>query len=90
MVRRISKDMFELVRGLWKILAGWHVLIWTFCIYTTYWANEQADTYLVMKFEYYQNQNATVVPVPMTDLQTPEDDDLIFTDDINGEIVFDE
>ena len=40
MIRRISKDMYDLVIGLWKILAGWHFLIWTLCMYTAYWANE--------------------------------------------------
>lgn len=97
MVTRLSKDMYQLIRSLWKILAGWHFLIWTFCMYTAYWANEQADTYLLIKYDFYQNHNndnATIVPVPVTDvtyvddMPKREEDNYILTDDV--EITFDE
>ena len=89
MVKRLSKDMAELIRSIWKFTTGWHMIIWTFAIYTCYWTNEQADTYLELKYQYFQNVTHSIGVVdPVEDMPLMQnltdwgaEDDFLLTDE---------
>jgi hypothetical protein len=85
MVRRLSKDMAALIKGLWKMLGTCHAVIGVCAVFTVMWANEQADQYLEIKHDFYATQEADQVQVesdPIYDFvpQLPEDDEFVFTD----------
>ena len=58
MTKRISKDMGMLRCALWRIFCGCTGLLAVSCIFASYWACEQSDNFLQVKFDYYAMQVA--------------------------------